>query len=124
MLVNKVKSAGNVEIFLQTSVVEIRGEKKVNTVIIKDNLSNEQKELPADGIFIEIGRRADTGLVKDLVDRDEKEQIIVDSRCATSHPGVFAAGDVTDVPYKQIVIAAGQGATAALSAYQYLQLKK
>ena len=77
-----------------------------------------------DGLFIEIGRIASTDLITGLVKRDERNQIIADEKCRTSTEGLFAAGDVTNVEFKQITIACGQGTIAALSAYQYLQLKQ
>lgn len=123
ILVDKVKSAPNIKIYNQYTVFQINGNKKVNGVEINNCLTNEKVYLDIDGIFIEIGRKADTSLVKDLVKRDENDQIIIDEKCATSMPGVFAAGDVTTIPFKQIVIATGQGAIAALSAYQYLQFQ-
>lgn len=123
VLVDKVKSAANIKIFSQFDVKEIKGVQKVEGIVISDCNSGDSQELKIDGVFVEIGRKADTDLVKDFVNRDNKEQIIIDANCATDTAGIFAAGDVTNAPFKQIVIAAGQGAVAALSAYQYLQLK-
>ena len=71
-----------------------------------------------------MGYTAKTDIVKDLVRLNDNKEIVVDMYCATSHAGIFAAGDVTDVPYKQAVISAGQGAIAALSAYNYIQKLK
>ena len=77
-----------------------------------------------EGIFIELGYIAKTDFVKDLVQLNSRKEIIANKDGSTSQPGVFAAGDVTDAPYKQVVISAGQGAIAALSAYNYLQRLK
>ena len=81
-------------------------------------------ELPIDGVLVEMGYTAKTCFVKNLIHINERNEIVVDKYCATSHQGIFAAGDVTDVPYKQAVISAGQGSIAALSAYNYLQKLK
>jgi thioredoxin reductase len=122
-LVEKIEGLKNVEVMHQTEIKEIIGEKTVDKIKIHNIKSGEEKELMIDGVFIEIGYEADTGWLEGLVAVDERKQIIVDAKCQTSLSGVFAAGDVTNVPYKQIVIACGQGAIAALSAYEYLQLK-
>jgi thioredoxin reductase (NADPH) len=76
--------------------------------------------LQVDGVFVEIGYEAKTGFLKGFVQLNERGEVVVDRECRTSQPGVFAAGDVTDLPYKQAVIAAGMGAIAALSAYRYV----
>jgi thioredoxin reductase (NADPH) len=85
---------------------------------------SSQSKLDVDGIFVEMGYIAKTDFVKELVQINSSNEIIVDKYCATSKPGIFAAGDVTDVPYKQAVISAGQGSIAALSAYNYIQKLK
>jgi len=84
-------------------------------------LSGEEKEVETDGVFIEIGHIVESDFISELVDLDERRQIVVNPKNETNFPGVFAAGDATTVPYKQIVIAAGEGAKAALTAYSYLQ---
>ena len=93
-------------------------------MLILDKKRQKEYELVVDGIFIEIGHIAATDIVAGLVKRNEQGQIIVDERAQTSLPGVFAAGDVTQIPFKQITIACGQATIAALSAYQYLQLQQ
>lgn len=122
-LVEEVKNRHNIEMILDSEVNEISGHERVEKIGVLNKITKNISELKLDGVFIEVGRIAHTDLVKDLVKRDERDQILVDDRCATSEPGVFAAGDVTQVVFKQITIAAGQGTIAALSAYQYLQLK-
>jgi alkyl hydroperoxide reductase subunit F len=77
-------------------------------------------ELPVQGVFIEIGLIPNSDLVQGVVELNEYGEIVVDCRSRTSVPGIFAAGDVTTVPEKQIIIAAGEGAKAALAAYAYL----
>jgi thioredoxin-disulfide reductase len=123
VLVDKVKTTKNIEMFLNSAVKEIKGEQKVNKIKILNSATKEEKELEIDGIFIEVGRVASTDLVADFVERNESSQIIVNDKCQTKTEGVFAAGDVTNVAFKQITIACGQGTIAALAAYQYLQLK-
>jgi|SRR3989339_405596 len=122
-LVEEVKNKNNIEMILDSEVKEINGSERVESIKVLNTISNKTRDINLNGIFIEVGRIAHTDLVKDLVKRDERDQIIVDDRCATDQPGVFAAGDATQVVFKQITIACGQGTIAALSAYQYLQLK-
>lgn len=123
-LIDEVNARENIEVLFNTQTSEILGEDMVKAVRVKNRLDDSEKEIALDGVFVEIGRIAKTDLVADLVDRDEGSQIIVNERCETKTPGIFAAGDVTTVEFKQITIAMGQATTAALVAYQYLQLKK
>jgi thioredoxin reductase (NADPH) len=83
--------------------------------------SKSQRNLDIDGIFVEMGYIAKTDFVGKVVQLNNSGEIVVDRECATSRRGIFAAGDVTDVPYKQVVTSAGQGMIAALSAYNYIQ---
>ena len=123
-LVAEVKSRPNVEIRLNTEVKRIIGESKVERALIFNSLSEEEETLDLDGIFVEIGRIAGTDLVLDFVERNEQNKIIINAKCETRTPGLFAAGDVTDSEFKQITVATGQGTIAALTAYQYLQQQK
>ena len=107
-----------------SSVKSIHGTSKVESLTLYDSKSKSESKLDVDGIFVEMGYVARTDIVKDLVKLNDSKEIIIDKYCATSTEGVFAAGDVTDVPYKQAIISAGQGAIAALSAYNYLQRLK
>ncbi len=121
-LVERVKSLENVEFVLNSVVKEILGKEHVEGVRIENVKTREEKILKVDGIFIEIGNIIRQELIQHLrLKTNEKGEIIVDKRCQTSVPGVFAAGDCTDVPEKQIVIAAAMGAIAALSAYRYIK---
>jgi len=122
-LVAEVQDRSNIEIILNADVSSIEGGDKVERIKIIDVNTKEEKEIELDGVFIEVGRIASTDLVGEFVDRNEKHQIIVNSKTETKTPGLFAAGDVTDCEFKQITIAAGQATIAALEAYQYLQLK-
>lgn len=123
-VVDEVKARPNIEIFLNSEIKEIVGREKVEKIKIKNSQTDEIREEAVDGVFIEIGRIASTDLVADLVERDARNQILVDEKCQTNAEGIFAAGDVTQVEFKQITIACGQATIAALAAYQYLQLKQ
>jgi len=124
ILVEKVKKLDNIELVLHTVVQEIKGDKFVNKIIVKNLQDESIKELAVEGVFIEIGHVVNASPVRQAVKLDEKQQIIIDDYCRTSESGIFAAGDVASGEYKQIIIAAGEGAKAALSAYKYLQQKK
>ncbi|MDP3093216.1 MAG: FAD-dependent oxidoreductase [bacterium] len=118
----RVGESGKAEIILRAQVLEIKGENAVEKLVYRDLTNNQEKELTAQGVFIEIGSLPATDFLKDLVDFNKAGEIAIDPlTCATKTPGLFAAGDVTDIKYKQIVVAAGEGAKAALSAYNYLQ---
>jgi thioredoxin reductase (NADPH) len=111
--------------FISNSIVKaINGNSKVESLTLYDSKTKSESKLDVDGIFVEMGYVARTDIVKDLVKLNGSKEIIIDKYCGTSTKGIFAAGDVTDVPYKQAIISAGQGAIAALSAYNYLQRLK
>jgi thioredoxin reductase (NADPH) len=111
--------------FIANSIVKaINGNSKVESITLYDSKTKSESKLDVDGIFVEMGYVARTDIVKDLVKLNDSKEIIVDKYCGTSAKGIFAAGDVTDVPYKQAIISAGEGAIAALSAYNYLQRLK
>lgn len=95
----------------------------IKTIQSTSSPSSESK-LDVDGVFVEMGYTTKTNFVKDLVQLNNSNEIMIDKYCNTSRQGIFAAGDVTDVPYKQAVIFAGQGSIAALSAYNYIQKLK
>jgi len=116
ILIDKVKGLENVELVLNDEVTKIEGNEKLEKVVTKSG-----KELKISGLFVEIGYVADSSIIEDLVDIDNKNLIKVNANQETSENGVFAAGDITDQPYQQLVIASGQGAVAALSAFKYLQ---
>lgn len=123
-LLAKAKSIDAIELYCCSKVKEIKGENKVQSVVLVD-LEDESKlsEINLDGLFIEIGYRAKTEWLKDVVDLNARGEIITNKDCETSVSGIFAAGDCTDAPYKQIVIAAGEGAKSALQAYKYIAAK-
>ena len=118
----RAKKTGKIEVIIQVHLKKIRGENFVNSLVFEDKKTKKEVILPIEGIFVEIGSQPATSFVKGLVDFNKKDEIIVDPKTSqTKTPGLFAAGDVEDVPYKQIVIAAGEGAKAALSISNYLQ---
>src|SRR3989338_2375738 len=109
------------QIILNAQTLEVLGDKAVTGLKYKDRVSGEEKELALDGIFVEIGSVPNSEMVKGLVNLDKYGQVVIDSKYATtSHPGIFAAGDITDDPFKQNNISAGDAVKAALSAYNYL----
>ena len=120
ILRDKVKSFKKVEIINNVNVKEIKGDKFVSSIIIERE--GKEKELKVQGVFIGIGHGADSELVD--VKKNEDREIIINSNNETSVPGIFAAGDVTNVHAKQIIVAAGEGAKAALSAAEYLDKLK
>ncbi|MGQ9544554.1 MAG: thioredoxin-disulfide reductase [Candidatus Bathycorpusculaceae bacterium] len=121
-LVKALKAKENVEILWNTEVKEIKGERLVNKVILFNNKTKETKELPVDGVFIQAGEDPNSQLAKEAgVAVDEEGYIIVDVRQRTNILGVYAAGDVTNYPVKQVGTAVGQGITAALEAYGHIR---
>jgi thioredoxin-disulfide reductase len=124
MMVEAVKKLPNVEIMLNNRVVGLIGENKLEKLSIQSCGDLTFRELPVDGLFIEIGHKPKTDVLADLVKRNERGEVIIDSDYQTSQPGIFAAGDVTPGEFKQIIIGCGQGASAALAAYKYLQEKR
>ena len=93
---------------------------KVNGLRYQDRTNNAEHTIELEGIFVQIGLLPNTEWLKGTIDLSPRGEIIVDPKGETSLPGVFAAGDCTTIPYKQIIIAAGEGAKAALSAFDYL----
>jgi alkyl hydroperoxide reductase subunit AhpF len=116
--VERVSQERSVEILTDTDVMAILGDKTVNAIKICTKGKPEQV-IQVRGVFIEIGSVPNSQIV-DFVDKNRSGEIIVNPRCETNVPGLFAAGDVTDVPEKQIIVAAGEGCKAALSAFRYL----
>jgi alkyl hydroperoxide reductase subunit F len=113
----KVTKSGKVTVMNDSQVVAVLGDKFVNKVKVKTG--GEDKEIDVQGVFVEIGLEPNSVFAKDL-EKNKKGEIIVNCHNETAVPGVFAAGDVTNVPVKQIIIAAGDGAKAALGAYLYI----
>ncbi len=124
VLIEKLNQFNNVKILFSSVVTKINGENKVESVEVKSLKDNQFIQIKVDGIFIEIGLIPNSEAFEGVVAMNQYKEIIVDCACKTSAPGIFAAGDVTSVPYKQIIIAAGEGAKAALSACEYVLNKK
>jgi alkyl hydroperoxide reductase subunit F len=121
VLVNKLKSLPNVSIHVHAQTTEITGDgSKVNGLSYTERASGESKHIELEGVFVQIGLVPNTEWLKGTLELSRHGEIVVDAKGQTSLPGVFAAGDVTTVPYKQIIIAAGDGAKAALSAFDHL----
>ena len=121
VLVNKLKSLPNVSIHTNAQASEITGDgQKMNGLRYKDRISGAEHHLNLAGVFIQIGLVPNTEFLKGTVELSKFGEIIIDAKCHTSVPGIFAAGDVTTVPYKQIIIATGEGSKAALSAFDHL----
>jgi NADH-dependent peroxiredoxin subunit F len=115
----KLKAAQNVTLIEGAQVLEIKGDDYAKSVVVKE-FEERIKEIEVDGMFVEMGLVPNTQIVADLVELDDQGRIKIDSRNATSMPGVYAAGDVTNSYAEQVLVAVGEGAKAALSAYDYL----
>lgn len=120
ILIDKLAAFSNVEYKFEQFITSINGTDKVESVTLFNKKTESSEDLVTDGVFVEIGLLPNSGFAKDTVKQNEYGEIIIDCYCRTSRPGIFAAGDVTSVPYKQIIIACGEGAKAALSAADYL----
>lgn len=117
----RLKQEEKIEIITHAQVKEIKGEKLVKGLLYQDLEEDREKELAVEGVFVEIGTQANSDLVKNVVELNQQGEIKINSRNQTSVKNIFAAGDVTNVSHKQIVIAAGEGAKALLNAADYLE---
>lgn len=120
ILIKKLKEYNNHKIYTNYQVTEINGENKVENIKIKNRNNEKEEVIKTDGVFIEIGLEPNTEFVKGLLNTTKNGHINIDCACNTNVKSIFAAGDVTSIPFNQIIIAAGEGAKAALSAYKYL----
>jgi alkyl hydroperoxide reductase subunit F len=120
VLQDRLYSLPNVTVLKNVQVKEITGSTKMEGITYIDRATGEEQHLPMDGVFIQIGLVPNTEWLEGVLERTRMGEIVVDSRGATAIPGVFAAGDCTNSAYKQIIISMGSGATAALSAFDYL----
>lgn len=119
VLQHKLRSLPNVQVLTHTQTLEMAGDgQKMNALRLKDRTNGEERLVPFDGVFIQIGLSANSALFKDIVEVNRIGEILTDRNCRTSVPGIYAAGDVSDVAYKQIIISMGEGAKAALSAFE------
>ena len=119
ILIDQVNKISNIELVPKSTIKEIKGDKRVTSLVYLSG--KKETEIKVDGIFIEIGHIATTAWLKDLVDLTDRREIKISLDCETKTPGLFAAGDITQITYKQIVISAGEGCKAALQAYKYIQ---
>ena len=119
-LIKSLENKENVELIPNSSIKAINGNGALAQITVSDKGGNE-KTIPIDGLFIEMGSKINLGFVKHLVELNPKGEIKVNNGGKTSHPAIFAAGDATDIPYKQIVAACGDGAAAGLSAFNYVE---
>jgi len=121
VLVAKLNSLPNVSVHTQAQTTEITGDgTRVNGLTYVDRASGATRHVALEGVFVQIGLVPNTEFLKGTVELSRFGEIVVDAKCHTNVSGVFAAGDVTTVPYKQIVVSAGEGAKAALSAFDHL----
>jgi alkyl hydroperoxide reductase subunit F len=120
VLQKKAENIANITIIVDTDVTSYHGKPVLNAVTIKDRKTGRETRIDLDGLFLEIGLLPNTDFLGDLVLKNEQKEIIIDHNCHTSMEGVFAAGDVTHINGKQIIIAAGEGAKAALEAHEYV----
>lgn len=119
VLQDKLAGLPNVQVITNAQTVEVKGrDGKVRAMEYLDRITDEKHQLLVDGIFVQIGLKPNSAVFADLVEVNRFGEIVVDAHCRTNIPGVYAAGDVTTVPFKQIVVALGEGAKAALSAFE------
>ncbi|WP_131667828.1 alkyl hydroperoxide reductase subunit F [Psychrobacter pygoscelis] len=124
VLVNKAKSKDNIDIITSAATKEIKAtDGKVSSIVYEDRESGETKELDLAAVFVQIGLVPNSDFIKGFVDVNRFGEIEIDERCHTDRKGIFACGDVTTVPFKQINIAMGEGSKAALSAFEYLVMQ-
>lgn len=121
VLIEQAEARGNISILKNVAVSEITAENgKVNGLVYEERDSKKTQNQALTGVFVQIGLVPNSQFLKETVELSQYGEVIIDERCNTSEQGIFACGDVTTVPYKQIVIAAGEGAKASLSAFEYL----
>jgi alkyl hydroperoxide reductase subunit F len=121
ILINRLSQAKNITVLTQHETKKIEGQNFVQSILIKNLLTGEEKKLAAGGIFVEIGLVPNSEAISHLVRLNKLGEVPVSCMCETTMSGLYAAGDVTDIPEKQIIIAAGEGAKAALQVHRYLQ---
>ena len=121
VLLERINQTPNIEKVLSSKSVEVLGDGKYATGLRVANVTtDETRDLPLEGVFVEIGFIVNSELIKDIVTLDRLNQVITTPDQKTTTSGIFAAGDITDTPFKQAVISAGEGAKAALTAYSYV----
>lgn len=120
IILDQLDKFNNVEIHLQTQIESVYGDKLMEGVNVLDKASGEERKITANGMFVEIGYLPNSEWLKGVVALNRRGEVITDALGATDVAGIFAAGDITEVAYKQVIVAAGEGAKAALSANDYI----
>ena len=120
VLQKKLYSLPNVTVIKSAQTTRVTGTEKVDGLVYKDRNTNAEHRVELEGIFVQIGLLPNTDFLKGTVELSRFGEVIVDAKGQTSVPGIFSAGDCTTVPYKQIIIAMGEGAKASLSAFDHL----
>jgi thioredoxin reductase len=122
-LIESIKKKNNVELVPNSSITSISGGNALQQISLRDS-SGSEKTINVDGLFVEMGSKINLNFVKHLIKINSKGEIEVSEGGKTSHPAIFAAGDATNIPYKQIVAACGDGAAAGISAFNYIEKLK
>ena len=118
VLQERLKTLPNVEVFVSSQTTEVVGNgDKLTALRIKDRKTEEERLVELDGVFVQIGLSANSSAFREVVETNRPGEIVIDAHCRTNVTGIYAAGDVSTVPYKQIIISMGEGAKAALSAF-------
>lgn len=120
VLVDKLESIDNIEVFIGHAIKEVKGDRLVNSVVAINKETNEEVLFKTNALFVEIGYVPNSKFVENILELNNKKEIVINEKNETSVEGIYAVGDVTSVPYKQIIIASSEGAKAALSAVDYL----
>ncbi len=120
VLQNHLRKLSNVDVVVNAKTTKVSGDSKVKGIFYEDMTTKEEKTLEVEGVFVQIGLIPNTDWLKDTLELNQFGEIIVDNKGKTSMEGIFAAGDCTNVPYKQIIVAMGEGAKASLGAFEYL----
>lgn len=120
ILVDQMNTISNIDVMLNTQIQEVLGDELVTGILILNKKSGRESILPTEGVFVEIGYTPNSIPFQGLVELNERGEVIVDSHNRTSTEGIFAAGDMTTIPYKQIILSAADGAKSALAANEYL----
>ena len=121
--IQRMTEKENIKVIAQAETKEILGDDHVTGIRILHKDTQQQEDIPTDVVFVEIGYMAKAEWVKGFVDTDQRGQVKISPNCETSKPGIFAAGDITTITFKQVIISAGEGAKAALEADQFLLAK-
>lgn len=118
VLQERLKTLPNVEVFVSSQTTEVVGNgDKLTALRLKDRKTEEERLMELDGVFVQIGLSANSSVFREVVETNRQGEIVINAHCRTNAPGIYAAGDVSTVPYKQIIISMGEGAKAALSAF-------